>query len=75
MSGAFLLTLVLGFGIAAAGPCSVAVAADQANAGRFVTGSMYNGNNAQPPQSVAQDRAQANEQTGKPEQAHAEGGG
>lgn len=55
MSGDSLTILALGAGLVFAAPQSLAIAAAPVNDGPPVTGSMYNGNNAQPPDLAEHD--------------------
>jgi hypothetical protein len=54
MSGSFFLALTLGGAIALAAP-SCCLAQGQPDGGPKATGSMYNGNNVQPPDLTAND--------------------
>ena len=54
MAGRYLLILALGAGMTVAASCS-AIAAQPSNGSPAVTGSMYNGNNAQPPDMAAHE--------------------
>jgi hypothetical protein len=56
MSARFLVTLMLGTGMAiAASCCSAATTAGQSDGAPPATGSMYNGNNASPPNLASDD--------------------
>lgn len=55
MSARCLLVLALGAGMIFAAPFNSANAATQSTSGPRSTGSMYNGNNAQPPDLAAHD--------------------
>ncbi len=67
---AFVLPALLGFGMIVVAPCYAAGSSQASDGGPPITGSMYNGNNTQPPQFISQDRTQYDElKTDKPDAA------